>query len=75
MLGQDRAGSRGKLTANITFICNSYKTGYKLMILRLKINASLMRIITGMQKAIPKGMTFYCLLCLLFNFTSRYQIS
>lgn len=75
MLGQDRAGSKGKLTANITFIYNSYKTGYKLMIFRLYYTSGLLKIITCMQKAIPKGMTFYCLLCLLKNIISRYQIS
>jgi hypothetical protein len=53
MLGQVRAGSKGKLAANIKFICNSYKTGYKLMIFRLVNISSLMRIITGNQKAIP----------------------
>lgn len=54
MLGQDQAASGGKPGTNITFIYYSYKTEYNLLILRQKNTVCLIRIITGMQKAIPK---------------------
>lgn len=48
MLGRDQAASWGKPGTNITFINNSYKTGYKLMIFRLINTACVMRIVAYM---------------------------